>query len=191
MGVLNYFDLQDYGADVLIETGTGMGYGVDYALSCGLPEIHSCELFDEVYQKVCKKYDNIETVSIYNISSIQFLESLLPQIAKDKRIIFWLDAHFPGADYVTHEYKSDSNDINLPLIKEIEIIKKYRENCEDIILIDDMRILVPYAREELEKHGLYLEYPGLNFLDVFKKTHNINKYYDDQGYIEIIPKKGL
>lgn len=187
MGSLNFFDLKRYGADVLVETGTGKGFGVDYALQCGLPKVHSCEIYDEVYDYVKQKYANDPRVEIHQQSSIYFLDTLLPLIAKDIRIVFWLDAHFPGADFVTHEYKSDDNEINLPLVHEVEIIKKHRAGCSDVILIDDMRILDPYDRKTLESLGIFLNYPGLGFLDDFKTTHHISKYFVHQGYIELVP----
>jgi len=187
MGSLSFFDLSRYKGDVLVETGTGMGYGVDYALNSGIPKVHSCEVYDEVFQHVTKRYENDPRVEIYQQSSIYFLDNLLPQIPKDSRIVFWLDAHFPGADFITHQYKSDDNEINLPLVHEVDIIKKHRAGCSDVILIDDMRILDPYDRATLESLGLFLNYPGLSFLDDFKPTHHIAKYFVHQGYIELVP----
>lgn len=174
MGFLGYFDLPSYKADILIETGTGIGSGISHALNFNFEKIYSCEIVEQLFTKNKLKFKDNKNIHLYNLSSIDYLKEVLPSIPKDKRIVFWLDAHFPGADYVTQMYQSTNDEINLPLVHEIKLINELRDISNDVFLIDDLRIIEPYDKENLEKVGLYLDYPGLEFIyTIFDKTHSI------------------
>lgn len=189
MGGLNFFDLSKYRSDVLIETGTGVAHGLSYAMRFGFEVYFSCEINEQLYNSNAAAFQGVPHVKLFNCDSLTFLNNILPVVPKEKRILFWLDAHFPGADFITHKHTGEDNEINLPLVHEIGIIYKYRQGCKDTILIDDLRLLEPYEREKLEQLGLFLNYPGLEFLDCFKETHDIHKHYVHEGYLEIIPKE--
>jgi hypothetical protein len=191
MGVLKYFDLNKYNADILIETGTGIGNGLADSLHYNLKHYHSCEIEPSLYERNKERFASNENVSLYCSDSLTFLENLLPTIPKETKIIFWLDAHFPGGDYITGIFSSEDNDVNMPLTREMAIIDKYRFDSDDVFLIDDLRLLVPYGNQKqiLENcHNLYINYPGLDFLNPRKDTHNINLFYDNEGYVEVYRK---
>jgi autotransporter strand-loop-strand O-heptosyltransferase len=190
MGNLRFFDLSKYKADIFVETGTGMGIGLLEALKYGFDAYYSCEIEHPLYRMSVNRFSSLP-VNLFNMDSLHFLAEILPIIPKEKRIVFWLDAHFPGADYLNQERSGDNNEINLPLVHEIALIHKYRQGCKDTILIDDLRLLKPYEKEKLEEMGLFLKYPGLDFLDCFKETHFIREHCVDEGYVEITPKESI
>ena len=195
MGALSHFDLSKYNADILIETGTYEAGSLLYAMKYHFEAYYSCEINKFLYDLCVSKFVGIPHVKIYNCDSVTFLNEILPGIPKEKRIVYWLDAHLPGsyseqggvlADKHSSEDNID-NEINFPVIHEVGIIYKYRKGCKDTILIDDLRTLIPLDREEVEKMGLFLNYPGLGFLDCFRDTHSIKEDHFDQGYLEITP----
>jgi autotransporter strand-loop-strand O-heptosyltransferase len=190
MGNLRFFDLSKYKADIFVETGTGMGIGLLEALKYRFDAYYSCEIEHPLYRMSVDRFSSLP-VNLFNMDSLHFLAEILPIIPKEKRIVFWLDAHFPGADYLNQERSGDDNEINLPLVHEIALIHKYRQGCKDTILIDDLRLLKPYEKEKLEGMGLFLKYPGLDFLDCFKETHFTREHYIDEGYLEITPKESI
>jgi len=187
MGGLNFFNLSNYQSDILIETGTGVAHGLSYALKFGFEVYFSCEINEQLYTSNVAIFKGIPHVKLFNCDSLTFLNTILPVVPKEKKIVFWLDAHFPGADFLNHERSSEDNKINLPLTHEVGLIYEYRKGCKDTILIDDLRILIPYEREKLEELGIFLNYPGLGFLDCFRDTHTISEHYVDEGYLEIVP----
>ena len=59
--------------------------------------------------------------------------------ASDRNCLYWLDAHFPGADAGLKSY-SDSKDSSerVPILQELSAIFKY-DNGNSVILVDDLR----------------------------------------------------
>ena len=196
MGALSHFDLNKYNADIFIETGTYEAGSLLYAMNYHFQAYYSCEINKFLYDVCVSKFVGIPHVKIYNCDSLAFLNKILPDIPKEKSIVYWLDAHLPGAyseqGILADKFSSEDtieNEINFPVTHEINIIYKYRKNCKDTILIDDLRTLIPLDREEVEKMGLFLNYSGLGFLDCFRSSHSIKEDHFDQGYLEIIPKE--
>ena len=57
--------------------------------------------------------------------------------------LWWLDAHFPGADYGDAGYGAEEDiDKRLPMEKELKIMVQNRDLSNDIIFMDDLRIYV-------------------------------------------------
>jgi hypothetical protein len=129
------------------------------------------------------------------------LEEYVPQIPKDSATLFFLDAHFPGADFhkCTYEesirkYQKDA----FPLEEEVDIILKGRDISKDVFIIDDF-VLYEDGEYDCLNYGCVWEYDWLQeeldlktnskFLyDTFKDTHNLKKDLRSQGYLIITPK---
>ena len=130
---------------IFLETGAGEGDGIAYAISCGFEKIISIEIIFEQVLKLNEKFIHENVHMLYG-DSLVLLDQILPKI--NQNVLFWLDAHYPGADLanVTPEqrvqmYLAEQNDdIRLPLEKELELIKKYRKNYKDVILMDDLTL---------------------------------------------------
>ena len=64
-------------------------------------------------------------IEILNQTSEEALADVLPAVERDKPILFWLDAHFPGADFGLATYKDEhGREPALPLERELALIAK-------------------------------------------------------------------
>jgi len=197
MGRLFNFDLsyyiKQYNISHFIETGTGEGDTLAAILQYGLKEYHSVEINEIIYNKCKQRFHNISPnlLKLYNNNSYEALKEILFNIPKDKNIIFWLDAHFPGADSHLSAYGSEANDsIRIPLESEIELIANIRKGCKDLIFIDDLRIYEdgPFTNGNWE-HRSTLGGNGIDFIyNNFSNTHTVARDYNDEGYILLTPK---
>jgi len=185
MGNLRHFDLSKYGADSFIETGTGKGLGVEYATSFGFKKVFSIEYVDSLYQEALNRFTENNVIILKGVSweVLEFVFSF-----KLGKCVFWLDAHLPGVDYGLADVSDEKNlDIRMPLIKELETIKKLC-NGEYVILIDDLRF---YTKDNFISGNLPDEFMVKGYEDIlnmFKETHDYKIHLEDDGYLEITPK---
>ena len=123
-----------------------------------------------------------KNIRIYNIESVFGMKKLFKYYNFRDPILFFLDAHFPGADFGLAGYEDETNeDIRIPLQKEMETIVSLRgaDIKKDVFIIDDLRIYEdgPYEagpwelKEKLGGHGIEFVY------DLFAATHYIEKDY--------------
>ena len=135
--------------------------------------------------------------------SSDILEEYVPKIPKKSAALFFLDAHFPGADFQKctyeesiREHKQDA----FPLEEEVDIIINNRDTSNDVFIIDDLILYEKDAKVDCIEEGIVWEYGWLqdelnlqtssNFLyDKFEKTHDFRKDLRDQGYLIITPKQ--
>ncbi len=116
-------------AKIFIETGTYQGNTTNRAIPF-FKQIHTIELFENLYHKATQRFYNINKVKTYLGDSCEVLDKVLPNI--DEKILFWLDGHYSGPG--TGQGKT-----NTPILQELKIIKKHNiKNA--IILIDDNKI---------------------------------------------------
>ena len=202
MGSIRTFDIAQIkdkaNIKTFIETGTLWGNGVDYALESGFDKIISIEINSQLADKAKEKYKNESRVTIIEGSSPLVLREILPGI--NEPALFWLDAHFPGADANLDAYKAelDASD-NVPLEIELSIIKN--RPYKDVIICDDLWLYeeVPLSkwsnfndhcksyghnitREQLVKDGM----PEI-FEQMFIKTHKMTRDFNDQGFLIFKP----
>lgn len=195
MGKLSDFPLKEYvdkGFTTLVETGSGTGTGIDTARGYAFEKIYSTELIKSQAISLMHRYIPDERVHIYNDESPIFLHALCGfQIADDK-CVFWLDAHYPGADLGHNDYDHEKDLLRrLPLERELEMLLKHKRH-HDIIICDDLRIYqkCPMEGGDLEACGLghITRYDAPDFLAPWRETHNVEKIYKDTGYILMTPK---
>jgi hypothetical protein len=200
MGVLSFFNLDTYinkyNINTFIDTGLGYGTGLKHASQFSeFKKLYSCEIDIEQAAKLKNEFSNDLRVNIFAGNSNDYLNFIFSNkgFIKEKSLIFWLDSHFPMADLGKAKFDDEKNlDIRLPLEKELDTIRAYRNPnfYKDIILIDDWRIY-----EKMDFHGGDLEKEGFghiinyntSFIEKWNKTHIINKIKQDTGYIELIP----
>lgn len=196
MGELKFFDLsdtiKDYNLSVFVETGTGLGGSVASILEYGvMDEIYSIEIVEDLYKKCLDSFKKHSNVKLINASSYDGLKEILPLIPKETNILFWLDAHFPGADFHFTSYKATNNEeLRIPLESEIELIYSPRKGCKDVFIIDDLRIYEdgPYGAGNWNKRK-ELGGDGLDFItEKYDSTHTVHKDYSHQGYLFLMPK---
>lgn len=115
--------------NVLVETGTYKGLGVQLALEAGYLSVSSVELASKLYESAVSMFKNNNRVKLYNGTSEECLWTMIKDI--NEEIVFWLDAHYAGDTGVMGPEKS-------PIIKELSIIKRHPIKTHTI-MIDDVR----------------------------------------------------
>ena len=178
MGILKKFDLASYGCNVYVETGTG----VCNTLSKAIPNFEKCysvDLDENRYKEAKAKFPQ---ANLYHGLSIDALEHWLKNdIQEYDRVLFFLDAHFPDADYNGAQYDVEAPNA-VPLQQELELIRKYRPHGKDFIICDDLRIYADGDFEDGDCPGIKVK-GGLSFL--YKLYKNITLDYSEHGYIMI------
>ena len=105
--------------------------------------------------------------------------------------LFWLDAHYPGADVGLAGYADEADaSLRLPLREELEQIARHRAG-RDVILIDDLRI---YETGDWDDGPLPPDAPGNPtpggadwMRALFAGTHRAVTVNRDQGYLMLLP----
>lgn len=194
MGHINAFNIQqlisDFKLSHYIETGTGEGLTLSYALTFGFKTLHSIEMDKYLYDIAVQKFKDTRLTIYHNLS--RNILPLILQKLEDGNILFFLDAHFPGSDFKTGPDYIESVKIYghdaLPLKDELELILKKRSQAKDVFIIDDIRI---YEKDNYEtgnwnKGDLKIENSSFIYR-LFEKTHTIQKDLRQQGYLLIKP----
>lgn len=205
MGSITYFDLNnyinDYKCDIYVETGTGIADCLGHAIKYPFSKFYSVELDEELANdaKIKIPQKNVEIINDY---STNMLRNIVPNLPKEVSILFFLDAHFPGADFhkISYEesiktYKEES----LPLENEVNIILSKRDISKDVFIIDDWFLYQPELKYEAHntvnwsykqlQDELGLMTDGGNIIKKFKFTHNHTVDPRHQGYLILTPKK--
>lgn len=176
-----------------VETGTGEGDSVQYILEGGCSNIWSVEIHTELYTKVKQRFAKYSNCHIINNDSVSALYKIVPELIGDT--LFFLDAHFPGADFHYSDYDDiKKRSIRIPLKDELEeiCIRRNLSKYKDVFIIDDLRIYEngPYEMGNWEQRK-ELGCDSIDFIyDYLGETHVIHKYFNYTGFIIAIPKKG-
>lgn len=184
-------DIKNYNIGSFVETGTGLGDTVAYVLSNSknLIDVLSIEIYGDIANKASDRFQNYTNCKIINNNSYDGLLEILPSLKEN--VLFFLDAHFPGADFGYTSYGDDiDRNLKLPLQRELELICNKRDVSHDVFLIDDLRIyeegnyeLGNWPREKGAVHT------GTDFIyEYLAKTHIIQKHSFCSGFITILPK---
>ena len=207
MGLLREHKLTDYinkyNLKYYFETGTGKAECLEYALRYPFEEYWTVDIDEDLIEESFNKFKNMsKNINLLIGKSIDILDEYIPQIPKESPTLFYLDAHFPGADFQKctyeesiREHKQDA----FPLEQEVDVILEKRDISKDVFIIDD---LVLYEEGDFEclKVGCVWEYGWLQeeldlktdskFLyEKFEKTHDFKKDLRSQGYLIITPKQ--
>lgn len=201
MGDLRIFDVEQiktkFNLNVFIETGTLHGDTIEW-LHPSFEELHSIELDTELYEKAALRFNGNTKVTIHHGNSTDVLEKILPDIKKSA--LFWLDAHFPGADVHKVSYDNEKNeDIRVPLHCELEEISKRKYTYKDVIIIDDVWLYedgnYEWGTFDLHSQKCNLKVTRSQLVsrnssfiyETFKDTHKAQKFNNHQGYIVLTP----
>ena len=199
MGEINIFDLTPYvekhNCKTYFETGTGKGVCLSHALNFDFEKFYSVDLDEELVTAAKNRFVGYPLTLINDYSS-KALEQYVPTLTQDP-VFFFLDAHFPGADFHKMSYEESIRTYKeeaFPLHLELQSIKKSRNTDKDVFLIDDFKL---YEEGDYEFGGW--AYSGLQeelglvtksqfIYDLFKDTHTFEKSLRHQGFLFIIPK---
>jgi hypothetical protein len=199
MGEINIFDLTPYvekhNCKTYFETGTGKGVCLSHALNFDFEKFYSVDLDEELVNDAKNRFVGYPLTLINDYSS-KALEQYVPTLTQEP-VFFFLDAHFPGADFHKMSYEESIRTYKeeaFPLHSELQSIKKSRNTDKDVFLIDDFKL---YEEGDYEFGGW--AYSGLQeelglvtksqfIYDLFKETHTFEKSLRHQGFLFIIPK---
>ena len=182
--VLDFYDIKNF-----VETGTGQAevvrsvYEADESLN-----IHTIEVVPEIFDQNKIKYSYLKDVSWHLGTSFSILPVILPTF--DGNTLFWMDAHFPGADFGLSSYGDEKDmDKRLPLQKELESIVQSRDVRNDVFVIDDLRIYEdgPFETGNWDERTKYGG-DGIEFIEkLFEDTHYVGRSYNKQGFVILFP----
>ena len=182
--VLDFYDIKNF-----VETGTGQAevvrsvYEADESLN-----IHTIEVVPEIFDQNKIKYSYLKDVSWHLGTSFKILPVILPTF--DGNTLFWMDAHFPGADFGLSSYGDEKDmDKRLPLQKELESIVQSRDVKNDVFVIDDLRIYEdgPFETGNWDERSKYGG-DGIEFIEkLFEDTHYVGRSYNKQGFVILFP----
>ncbi len=198
MGVLSDFDLdrliREYGCRYLIETGTGLGKSLEYAAASDFDQVFSIEIMHKLALEAALRFAKNHKVTVIHGKSERGLKEALEEIPPEAPVIYWLDAHFPGADFRLASYKDEKNEaVRLPLERELRLLAGLRDISRDVFLIDDLRIYEDGTYDEgpcPADHRPAEEFRHTRFVDeVLGATHGIERLFRRTGYLCAYPKR--
>jgi hypothetical protein len=132
--------IEKYGCQVFFETGTGIGTGLLHAMKYDFKILYSTEINKDLFKQNIPLLAD-DRVRLLNVESVVGLHLALALHTEDEPILFWLDAHFPGADFGLGKYDDPMDEsIRLPLESELQTIKGIRPNAKDVFIIDDLQL---------------------------------------------------
>jgi len=188
--------VNQYQLEFFIETGTGMGDTVEFA-KAHFKEVHSIEIYPDLCRRALGRFHNERHIHIHEGHSTEMLALLIDIHRVTERTLFFLDAHFPGADYGFQRYTDEINqEINTPLRDELKVLYDHKDTSEDIIICDDLWLYednlswgagdCPLPEESIPRNF------GIHLIDyareLFGETHNIMIDPRFQGFLVLIPK---
>lgn len=192
MGTLRKFEAEEFGCNVFFETGTGHGFSLLKALAAPcFKKLFSVEINTETFQNALRMYGVFKNLTLINSDSPSALRTVLPTLLDEDRVLFFLDAHFPGECSSTFlGYKAHiPEQARLPLETELSMIAELRKNSRDVIIVDDLRIYEngPFTKGNMPEWAETLP-PERKNIDFVKKVFpnaRIERDYRDEGYLLI------
>jgi FkbM family methyltransferase len=198
VGHVQAFNLKDliarYNLCGYIETGTGIGDSLSHALLFQeFKELYSVEIDRNLYDNAIGNFQD-SRLKIVNDKSKNALKQILSTISRDENYLFFLDAHFPEADFGTApdryqtSFKKYGKDA-LPLEEELSIIKEFRPQNKDVLIIDDVWIYEsgPFQGGNWSERET-MPLGDMSFVSkLFDGRYNIKKDYKQQGYLLLTP----
>lgn len=182
---------QRHGLNVFVETGTGKGDGIAHAWEHNFDRYFSVELFPPLFEHSKNRFKGEPRISILNMKSVDGLVEICKQLKPEDKCMFWMDAHFPGADFNLAQYDSEKDEkIRIPLEDELRKLASIRDVSRDVIVCDDLFL---YEDGPFEVGNWPLRSKcggnGTKFVhEIFGKTHYVMKTYVQTGCILIVPE---
>lgn len=204
MGAIYHFDLEKwinkYNLSIYIETGAGYGTSIFNAVKYNFDLILSVEIDKEQTDLLNYFFRFDSRIKVFNTTSAEYLKDILPKIPTNRNCLIFLDAHFPKADLGKANFLDEANeDIRMPLISELNLIKELRikNGCKDLILIDDISLYDQNNKYNYEyKHQNPSSLPrdewmknGIDkIISTLEATHSSSVLSNQNGWLLFEPK---
>lgn len=201
MGSIQIFDLNDFikphNCRIYVETGTGVGECLSHAAKYPFERLYTIDLDGELVERAKTIFTDPRIECIHEYSS-KALRELVPKLPREESILFFLDAHFPGADFHKISYQESITEFGqeaFPLHQEIQEIKACRDISNDVFIIDDWKLYdadQPYELPGWQYSALQREL-GINtsaeaILEELSETHQCVVNTRHQGFLFATPK---
>lgn len=193
MGWVHHFNLKElvekFDIKVFIETGIGNGDAVIKAQELPFKRIISIEIMPLQVERMREKFKDDPRVEIILGDTLDELPKLISGI--NENVMFWLDAHFPGADIGMgrHDDPTIKDDTRLPLERELFMIKNGRKG-KDVILFDDLKIYRNQGKDawrgDIRPRQKFTS--DKFYEEILSETHNCKTDDHDTGYCQLTPK---
>lgn len=196
MGSMLRFNLRhlrrQFQLDRLVETGTGRGNSLAWAVRSGFPELHSVELAEPLFAACKERFSGTPQVHLKQGESAPFLAEMAKR-GDTTATLYFLDAHFlGGADFGLTTYAESARDPgSYPLLNELDALLT-GELSSSVIIIDDVRmyfdgpfqtgVCPEFARRWDDKPAL------MERLERLRDSHETYLLRDDDGYLILAPK---
>lgn len=179
MGILRDFDLSTYGCTVYVETGTGIGQSMSKAVP-HFSRYYTVDMDPKWTQSISNKYPFVKATTSLSIPALE--KWLKYDLLPTDRVLFFLDAHFPDADFNGADYNVHAPNA-VPLKEELEMIHHYRNFCNDYIICDDARIYLEGPFQNGNYPGAHLG-GGIGFIEkLFPNKVSVD--WREEGYLLI------
>lgn len=194
LGSLKKYSINSVPCNIFVETGTGRGASLKHALAASIfDKIYSIEIHQQSAEEAQKAFNKYPQVKVFNSTSEDGLVKVFELLKPNDRVFFYLDAHFPGE--FSNEFAgytgTELSDLALPLERELALIKEYRKEKRDIIVIDDLRLYEqgPYESGNLAEGFVNISSDKRNIDFVYRLFGDrvISKNFSDEGYLIITP----
>lgn len=165
---------EEYGLDVLVETGTCHGHMIE-AVAESFSEIHTIEMFRPLYESALGRLMHLDHVHLYLGDSAIVLEQVVPTL--DRATLFFLDAHYSGAG-------TGRGAVDTPIVRELEILSGSPH--PNVIIIDDARLFAGEAFHTEE----FVDYPAIEWIAEFvdKNFTVASQVYKEADEFVVVPK---
>lgn len=195
--LISLYDLNEY-----VETGTGESISLSHAFRCNFQNYHTVDLdTDWTLRAKSLRIPDEKTLEVSDGYSTDFLVKLVPSLTKS---LFFLDAHFPFADFHKISYEESIKtykETAFPLDQEIRIIQSNKKLFESsVIIIDDWVLYDENCNCEWSRMGNSFQHRGLAkslgidlsaecIYRLLSATHNLTTFTEHQGYLLALPKQ--
>lgn len=184
---LNENLINKYKITTFIETGTFDGGGLRWVYSNSkFKNYYSIEINEKYFNNTKPNFPE-PNIHLYLGDTISSLPKILDEIPQNEVILFWLDAHLP--EFTDKEFKAQNVNQRIPLKQELEIIKQKRINNHDVIICDDLRIYEdgPFPHGTWSGRFQFGDLGTKFIYETMGAIYNIEKVYQHEGYIHILP----
>jgi hypothetical protein len=217
MGQLTRFDInalaKNFSLSQYLETGTGEGISLIHAIACkSIKQLYSIEMDErmatapKLHAAICEKAAADQSVSIIHGRSTEELLNVLPKLGSEPTL-FFLDAHFPESDFFNLPYEKSVADYghdSLPILTELGLISAFRRGAtKDVLVIDDLFLFesgtfgfdktdqkaATSIRRTIRSYDMFLGALGPVVALLFGHNRRTMRFYEDQGYLLILPSK--
>jgi hypothetical protein len=196
MGLLANYNIKKlkefYSLTHFVETGTFKGKSICDILELYFISYSTVEIIPTWFQQACTRFFLYRNVACFLGDSVETLPEMLEPIPDNENILFWLDAHLINNYTPENSELEIFEDVNIfPLQRELTVILKNRDICNDVFICDDARMYLnipfdsPLPDKSSRCYGDIYDF----IISKFSETHFVTVDFRYDGSFIMLPKK--